>query len=1174
MIIFIILVIFWFLNLYLGQCISSTDEANTPAASLPKDVCVYTDYLKARYKRNKFSSYMTKPSSSIDLFVKLQLHEVCKNVDQMKISRKLELEQIGLPNEALQCPHNILIEGDSGIGKTTLMWEFSKKWAHGHLQSQGWDIVLLVQLHDNNIRNAKDISDLLHTANSEINKTVPSVSKHILASLGMKVLLILDGYDELSSEHKCEKLFFNSLLSGDILPHAVIVVTCRPTALSSLPKGFKQNIDQHIVVTGFTDDSVIKYITCKFEEVTFILRKLQSHFLSDPFLQSVMHTPLYCSLISTILVKGLIPNNLTELFTSFVNYLLQQNYANDPEYQSQKIDVNNIDHLPPKIRSDILTLAELAADGIENSEYVWDDLTCNTLGLMQTMENTVSGKPECVSYTFRHLIIQEYLAALYWSNVLPRCKLLADDMAIRQYLDSILENDELALVFYFSLADISTDFIKENFFLLKKCHGNLLYKLLFERRDKQLIRNIFDNQNIDCHLLSELDSYCVGYCVTSASPSTKFYIDITSKHFAAFCQASIKEPLEQCGRVLSLKIVFDISNFAECIDKLSCTYWRQDLIECSFYSITGEVSDQLPFLGELLPKLQSLRLFKNDFTILRYLTGMKTLTKLELYHISCNTYNYSPSSPVEIPLLQLLEVGSSDIPLSCLIIPNLRTITDLVLINCITSEEDALRIAEAFGSLSNSSVLKNVEVSCNIFSSIVILGAIIENDCLSDVALHSSFDQDDRCCFDLSFSNSIINNLDNADNSLDQDSAKSSDDDMSYHQSADESSSNESSSVECVEEEEEEEEGNMSDADDIISDTSKMGVSWNHSEDESFCQQNIDIADGNESSSSDNYNMCANITHIDGDGFDSLARGLQRAPVEKLTMIETANVWSDEDFISFCTSLSMSKSLKVLAFIDVDLNTNQISALAQMLKQSRHNVYLTNVTNNLFDALCLSDAVIINDNIPAFTIESGETDNCNWSIEYKKNECYLTPKLKISGDFEEYPQIIPKLIDMLLLEVHTVRTLKFCNIDVSPTLSALSHMLKKNTTLVSLKITRHSCLQVEGAICLASGLRANTSLRFVKILDYSIGIKGAKEISNALSNKENCSLVLPFKFQKYLTKKQQETMHDTFCQNCGEKFKKSELSTLVGCDECTRWYHKTCVDIKDTNEYWKCPECS
>ena len=1169
--IFPIIIFCFHFCLHLGQCTSSIDEAEFPTLSLPEDVCVYINYVKARYKRNRFPSYMAEPSSSINLFVKLQLYEVYKNADQMKISHKLELEQIGLPNEALQCPHNILIEGDSGIGKTTLMWEFSKKWAHGHLQSQGWDIVLLVQLHDKNKRNAKDISDLLHTANSEINKIVPSVNEYILSSLGMKVLLILDGYDELSYEHKNENVFFNDLLSGDILPHAVIVVTCRPTALPSLPNGFKQNIDQHIVVTGFTDDNVVEYFTCNFNNVTFILNKLQSHFLSNPFLRSVMHTPLYCSLIGTILTTGFIPNNLTELFTFFVNCLLQRNYANDPEYQSQKIDVSDIDHLPANIYSDILTLAKLAADGIENSEYVWDDLTCNTLGLMQRMETTASDKPVCVSFTFHHLIIQEYLAAFHWSNVLPRCKPLADGMPIRKYLDNDLKNVELALVFYFSLADLSTDFLKNKLFLLKECNGNLLCKLLFESHNKQLIQDVVDNQKIYCHLLSELDSFCVGYCIASTLPSTTFYIDITSKHFAALCQASIKEPLEQCGKVLSLKILFDISNFADCINKLSCTHWRQDLIESSFYSITDEVSDQFPFFCELFPKLQSLSLFKNNFTILRYLTGMKTLKKLELNHVSCNISKYSPSSPVEIPLLQLLEVRSSNIPLGCLIIPNLRTITDLILINSNILEEDALYIAQAFSSLSNSNLLKNIEISCDIFSSMIILGAIIENECLSGVALLSSSDQDDRCCFDLSFSNSITNDLDNADISLNQDSAESSDDDMSYHQSADESSNNESSSPECVEEEKED---NLSDADDIISETSKMDVSLNHCDIESFCQENIDMADDNESSSSDNYNMCANITHIDGDGFELLARGLQRAPVEKLTMTETVNSWSDEEFIPFCASLNMSKSLKVLAFIDLDFNTKQVAALAQMLKESRHNVHFTNVTTNLFDALCLSDAVINNDNIPAFTIESGETDDCNWFIEYKKDESSLTPKLKLSGNFEEYPQIIPKLIDMLLLEVHIVRTLKFSNIDISPTISALSHMLKKNTTLVSLKITCHSCLQKEGALCLALGLKTNTSLCFVTILDCSIGIKGAKEISNALSNKENCSLVLPFKFQKYLTKKQQETMHDTFCQMCGEKFIKTELSTLVGCNECTRWYHMTCVDIKDTNEYLKCPECS
>ena len=49
--------------------------------------------------------------------------------------------------------------------------------------------------------------------------------------------------------------------------------------------------------------------------------------------------------------------------------------------------------------------------------------------------------------------------------------------------------------------------------------------------------------------------------------------------------------------------------------------------------------------------------------------------------------------------------------------------------------------------------------------------------------------------------------------------------------------------------------------------------------------------------------------------------------------------------------------------------------------------------------------------------------------------------------------------------------------------------------------------------------------------------------------------------------------HETFCQMCEQKFKRSQRKKMVGCDECTRLYHMECISIKDTNLYWKCPKC-
>ena len=54
--------------------------------------------------------------------------------------------------------------------------------------------------------------------------------------------------------------------------------------------------------------------------------------------------------------------------------------------------------------------------------------------------------------------------------------------------------------------------------------------------------------------------------------------------------------------------------------------------------------------------------------------------------------------------------------------------------------------------------------------------------------------------------------------------------------------------------------------------------------------------------------------------------------------------------------------------------------------------------------------------------------------------------------------------------------------------------------------------------------------------------------------------------------KKQKIIHETFCQECEKEFMKEEKSTMVGCDECSRWYHISCVKV-DLDKYWKCAKC-
>jgi len=388
----------------------------------------------------------------------------------------------------------VLIQGYPGSGKTCLAKRMCAKWAKGELL-QTFTCVIFLQLRDEEVANAKSINELIEL---QIGTLARTVVDDIYKNLGKRILIILEGWDELPETRQRSSLF-TRLISGSLLPDAKIVITSRPSAVRSLQ--FK-HIQRRIEILGFTEEQVAKNIALYFQKYrngSELTEQFCSELKRLPLLKSFVFVPINLNISLYIFnTNGYkLPETFTDMYKILVLVQLQR-YETRISYGSASI--SDLESLPPEMEDMLLRLSKMAFENMQNNiTLIFDEAKIKQycfnsnnqsldnfdgMGLLQ-VTNHRHFESFSKTYQFIHRTLQELLAAWYLSR---------QDRSFQQkHLQSIFNKKEFEMVwiFFAGLSNFSSvsfkDFLPENYMLRTKMS---IYRV-FSWYLRTLVRNVF-----------------------------------------------------------------------------------------------------------------------------------------------------------------------------------------------------------------------------------------------------------------------------------------------------------------------------------------------------------------------------------------------------------------------------------------------------------------------------------------------------------------------------------------------------------------------------------------------------------------------------------------------------------------------------------------------------------